>query len=30
MIRSDDIAIIQTGFYAYDQPGETIIKIRKK
>jgi glycosyl transferase family 25 len=30
MIRADDVAIIQTGFYAYDKPGETIIKTRKK
>jgi hypothetical protein len=30
MIRADDVAIIQTGIYAYDQPGETIIKTRKK
>lgn len=30
MIKADDVAIIQTGFYAYDLPGETIIKTRKK
>jgi hypothetical protein len=30
MIRADDVAIIQTDFYAYDRPGETIIKTRKK
>jgi|688.fasta_scaffold421378_2 hypothetical protein len=30
MIKADDVAIIQTGVYAYDKPGETIIKIRKK
>lgn len=30
MIRADDVAIIQSGFYAYDLPGETIIKTRKK
>lgn len=30
MIRADDVAIIQTGSYAYDNPGETIIKTRKK
>ncbi len=30
MIKTDDVAIIQTGFYAYDLPGETIIKTRKK
>lgn len=30
MIRADDVAIIQTGIYAYDQPGETIIKTRKQ
>lgn len=30
MIRADDVAIIQTDFYAYDKPGETIIKTRKK
>jgi hypothetical protein len=30
MIRTDDVAIIQTGFYAYELPGETIIKTRKK
>jgi hypothetical protein len=30
MIKADDVAIIQTGFYAYDLPGETIIKVRKK
>jgi hypothetical protein len=30
MIRADDVAIIQTGVYAYDKPGETVIKIRKK
>jgi hypothetical protein len=30
MIRADDVAIIQTGVYAYDKPGETIIKTRKK
>lgn len=29
MIKSDDIAIIQTGFYAYELPGETLIKTRK-
>lgn len=30
MIRVDDVAIVQTGFYAYELPGETIIKVRKK
>lgn len=30
MIRADDVAIIQTGIYAYELPGETIIKTRKK
>lgn len=30
MIRADDVAIIQTDIYAYDLPGETIIKTRKK
>lgn len=30
MIRTDDVAIIQTGFYAYELVGETIIKTRKK
>ena len=30
MIRADDVAIIQTDFYAYELPGETIIKTRKK
>jgi GR25 family glycosyltransferase involved in LPS biosynthesis len=30
MIRADDVAIIQTGLYAYDLPGETTIKTRKK
>jgi hypothetical protein len=30
MIKTDDVAIIQTGFHAYDLPGETIIKTRKK
>lgn len=30
MIRADDVAIIQTGFYAYELVGETIIKTRKK
>lgn len=29
MIRTDDVAIIQTDLYAYDEPGETIIKVRK-
>lgn len=30
MIRADDVAIVQTGFYAYELVGETIIKTRKK
>ena len=30
MIRADDVAIIQTDFYAYELSGETIIKTRKK
>jgi len=30
MIRVDDVAIVQTGFYAYELPSETIIKVRKK
>ena len=30
MIQADTVAIVQTGFYAYDEPGETIIKERKK
>lgn len=30
MIRTDDVAIIQTGFFAYDQPGQTTIKSRKQ
>lgn len=30
MIRTDDVAIVQTDFYAYELPGETIIKTRKK
>ena len=30
MIRVDDVAVVQTGFYAYELPGETIIKVRKK
>lgn len=30
MIRVDDVAIVQTGFYAYELCGETIIKTRKK
>lgn len=30
MIRADDVAIIQTDFYAYELIGETTIKTRKK
>jgi hypothetical protein len=29
MIRTDDVAIIHTDFYAYELTGETTIKIRK-
>jgi hypothetical protein len=29
MIKSEDVSITQVGLYAYDEPGETTIKIRK-
>lgn len=30
MLRTDDVAIIQTDVYAYEEPGETLIKLRKQ